>query len=102
MPARSADNGKATQNGQLQSLVSNAVVIAPMNMNPAWPNEISPVIPSSHMLTAIITLMPITIITCRKYCVVHEQRHRQQRYDQHDQSDASLYEHDGTSHHGSA
>ena len=30
-------------------LRQQAVVIAPMNMNPAWPNEISPVIPSSHM-----------------------------------------------------
>ena len=52
-----ADSGSATQNGQSASLVSSAVVIAPMNMKPAWPNEIRPVIPSSHMLTAIITLM---------------------------------------------
>lgn len=61
-----ADKGRATQNGQPADLVSSAVVIAPMNMKPACPNEIKPVIPSSHMLTAMITLMPITIITCRR------------------------------------
>jgi len=34
-PATVADSGIATQNGQPAFLVSNAVVIAPMNMNPA-------------------------------------------------------------------
>jgi hypothetical protein len=67
IPATAADSGSATQNGHPAFLVSSAVVIAPMNMNPACPNEIRPVIPSSHMLTAMITLIPITIITCRKY-----------------------------------
>ena len=65
-PGSTADSGSATQNGQCSILVSSAVVIAPMNMKPAWPNEISPVMPSSHMLTATITLMPIRISTCRK------------------------------------
>jgi hypothetical protein len=54
--------GIQSQKGHPRFFTKRVEVMAPMNINPACPNEISPVVLRSHMLIAIMMLMHIMII----------------------------------------